>query len=129
GEDPPTTGPSRTRLREEPIRVSITGRTFAGAVIAFLIAYALLRFFTQILGALILIALSLILAAVLVPMVSWLERHLVPRGLAALIGIAVVVVVILALLGLVTPPLIMQGVQLVDTLPELLDRWHTTLAR
>lgn len=114
---------------QPPIRTLLTGRTFVRAVIAFLVAYALLHFFTQVLGALVLIALSLILAAVLVPLVAWLERHRVPRGLAALIGIAVVVIIILALLGLVIPPLVIQGIQLANTLPELLDLWRHTLER
>jgi predicted PurR-regulated permease PerM len=83
----------------------------------------------QVVGALVLIALSLILAAVLVPLVAWLERHRVPRGLAALIGIAIVVIIILTLLGLVIPPLVIQGIQLANTLPELLDRWRHTLER
>lgn len=110
-------------------RVEISGRSFALAVVAFLIAYALLRFFTVVLGAIVLVALSLILTAILVPMVDWLERHRVPRGVAALAGIAVVVVLILALLALVIPPLVIQGIELANTLPELLDQWSARLAR
>lgn len=121
--------PTLTSPPSAGTRVEIKGRTFVRAVVAFLIAYALLRFFTQVLGALVLIALSLILAAVLVPLVAWLERHRVPRGLAALIGLAVVIIIILALLGLVIPPLVVQGIQLANTLPDLLDRWRHTLER
>jgi predicted PurR-regulated permease PerM len=106
----------------------VPGRVFFRAVIAVLITVALLRFFEQVMGALILIALSLILAAALNPLVAWLERHRFGRWLASLIGIATVVIVVLAVLGLVVPPLVIQGIEFAHNLPDLIDRWRAALA-
>jgi predicted PurR-regulated permease PerM len=61
--------------------------------------------------------------------VEWFERHGLGRGLASALAVLLVVVVILALLGLVLPPLITQGIQLTNALPDLIDRWRTTLER
>ncbi len=114
------TPPIRTRLE-------VPGRVFVHAVIATLITFGLLRFFTQVLSVVILIALALILAAVLVPLVTWLERHRVGRGLASILAILTVVFLVLALLGLVVPPLVIQGIEFANNLPDLIDRWRTAL--
>lgn len=119
GEDPPLT---RARLE-------VPGRVFVQAIVATLLTYAFVRFFTQVLGVVVLLAMALILAAILAPFVGWLERHRVKRGLASLIGIGVVVLIILALLGLVIPPLIIQGIEFANTLPDLIDRWQVELAQ
>lgn len=110
-------------------RLEVPGRVFVQAVVAILITYAFVRFFTQVLDVVVLVGLALILAAILAPFVGWLERHRLSRGLASLIGIAVVVLVVLALLGLVIPPLIIQGIEFANTLPGLIDRWRHDLAR
>jgi len=110
-------------------RLEVPGRVFVQAIIATLLTYAILRFFTQVLGVVVLLAMSLILASILAPFVGWLERHKIKRGLAALIGIAVIVLIILALLGLVIPPLVIQGIEFANTLPDLIDRWQLELAR
>lgn len=110
-------------------RLEVPGRVFVQAIIAFLIAYALLKFFTQVLGVAVLVALALILAAILAPLVSWLERRRLSRGLASLVGIALVVLIVLALLGLVIPPLVIQGIEFANTLPGLIDRWQQELVR
>jgi predicted PurR-regulated permease PerM len=110
-------------------RIEVSGRTFVRAVIAALITFALLQFFTQVLGVGVLVALALILTAILAPLVEWLERHGLGRGLASALGILLVVVVILAVLGIVVPPLVVQGIELANTLPALIDRWRTTLER
>lgn len=110
-------------------RLEVPGRVFVQAIIATLLTYAILRFFTQVLGVVVLVAMALILAAILAPLAGWLERHKVKRGLAALIGIALVVLILLALLGLVIPPLVIQGIEFANTLPALIDRWQLELAQ
>lgn len=110
-------------------RIEVPGRVFVQAVIAVLITYGLLRFFIQVLSIAILIGLSLILAAVLAPVVAWLERHRVRRGLASLLSIGLVVLVVLALLGLVVPPLVIQGIEFANNLPGLIDHWQRVLER
>jgi predicted PurR-regulated permease PerM len=110
-------------------RIEVPGRVFVRAVVAALITFALFRFFTQVLGVGVLLALALILTAILVPLVDWLERHGLGRGFASALGVLLVVVIVLAVLGVVVPPLVVQGIELANTLPALIDRWRTTLER
>lgn len=119
GVDPPATR----------VRLEVPGTVFVQAIAAVLVTYAIIRFFTQVLGVAVLVGLALILAAILAPLVGWLERHGVKRGLASLLGIAVVVVLLLALLGSVIPPLVIQGIEFANTLPNLIDQWQSELSR
>lgn len=122
-------GESRRSESSETIRIEVPGLVFVHAVITVLITFAFLRFFIQVLSVCVLIGLSLILAAVLAPLVSWLERHRFSRGLASLVAIALVVLVVLALLGLVVPPMVIQGIEFVNALPSLIDEGQRILER
>lgn len=110
-----------------PTRIDIPGRVFVRAVVAVLIAAALLRFFAHITGALILIALSLILAAILDPLAGWFQRRGLGRGLASGFAVIVVLLVVAGLFALVIPPLVVQGIELAQNLPNLLDRLRRAL--
>lgn len=109
-------------------RIDIPGRVFVRAVVSVVFAAALLRFFAKITGALILIALSLILAAILDPLAGWFQRRGLRRGLASALAVLVVLLVVAGLLALVIPPLVVQGIELAENLPYLLDYLRRALA-
>jgi len=96
-------------------------------VLAALATVVLVRFAGQVLSAGVLIVLSLMLAAALQPIVAWLERHRIGRGLASLIGVALVALIGLGLLALVVPVLVVQAVDLVQSLPDVVDHLRSRL--
>ncbi len=79
-----------------------------------------------------LIALAAVIAYIFQPMVGWLERRRVPRGLGASLGL-LLLVVILALLPVLLTPAIVNGVRsIIDVLvrlPDLFEQWVADIAR
>ena len=71
---------------------------------------------------LLLIGIALFLAVGLDPVVSWLQRHGLRRGLAVFVTVAVVVAFFAGFLAAAVPPLVDQGTQLADELPSYLDQ-------
>ncbi|HEX6939304.1 MAG TPA: AI-2E family transporter [Longimicrobiales bacterium] len=103
-------------------RIDVPWSVFAKAIVALLVAQGLFRFFQQITAVFVILTLALFLTAVLDPLAARLRRLGLGRGLAALAAVAAAVLVLLALLALVIPPLVLEGVEFVDDLPNQLER-------
>jgi len=108
--------------------VDIPGRVFVKAVLAILITLLLVGFFRQIATVIVMLALALIIAAVLDPLVGWLSRHHVSRGIASLLSLLLLLLVVGGLLAAVLPTLITEGVNFAQDLPNLLPRLERALS-
>jgi predicted PurR-regulated permease PerM len=79
-----------------------------------------------------LIALAAVIAYIFQPIVGWLERRRVPRGLGAVLSLLLLVVV-LALLPVLLTPAVVNGVRsIIDVLvrlPELFEQWADQIAQ
>lgn len=62
-----------------------------------------------------------VLAYVLNPMVEWLQRKRVKRGIASMMVMILALLILLALLLIIVPMLISQVGNLIDRLPQILD--------
>lgn len=127
----PTPGEPQDTAPLDPIavRLEVPARTFIKAILAILATILILRFLGQITVVIIMIILALMIASVLNPMVGWLERHKIGRGVASLISIVVVVLGILAFLGIILPPLVIQAIELIQNAPEVIARFQRILIR
>src|SRR5690606_30020393 len=84
----------------------------------------LFRFFQQVTAVVVILALALFLTAALSPLAAWIERRGVGRGLASLLAVGAAILVILALAGLVVPPLVIEVIEFVNDLPLHLERFQ-----
>jgi len=109
--------------------VDVPGRVFAKAVATILITLLLIGFFRQIATVVVMLALASIIAAVLEPVVGWLTRHRLSRGLASLAALFLLLLILGGLLAIVLPPIITQAVELVNNLPNQLPKLQRALAR
>ena len=101
--------------------------TAIGCVIIFLIVLNLLGLLS---GTLLFLAVGCISAFIASPLVNWLERHRVPRGAGALLGILVVIVAVLLLFVIAIPLMARQLVELLSHSPSWLSalgRWFVDL--
>jgi predicted PurR-regulated permease PerM len=81
--------------------------------------YLLLQFVEAVTFLLLFFALVILLAAVLNPVVAWLQRRRIPRTLGAILVVAGIVGGVAAALWFAVPPLIHQAQQLVEDAPAL----------
>lgn len=95
---------------------------FVKATVTILLTLFLIGFFEQIARVGVMLALALIVTAVLDPAVGWLQRHHIPRGLASMFALLFTILLVLALLVLVVPPIVTQGIALAQDLPNILER-------
>ncbi|WP_304338052.1 AI-2E family transporter [Collinsella tanakaei] len=101
--------------------------TVIGCVIIFLIVLNLLGLLS---GTLLFLAVGCISAFIASPLVNWLERHRVPRGAGALLGILVVIVAVLLLFVIAIPLMARQLLELLSHSPSWLSalgRWFVDL--
>lgn len=101
--------------------------TVIGCVIIFLIVLNLLGMLS---GTLLFLAVGCISAFIASPLVNWLERHRVPRGAGALLGILVVIVAVLLLFVIAIPLMASQLLELLSHSPSWLSalgRWFVDL--
>jgi putative permease len=91
--------------------------------------YALFQLLGAVTFLLLFFALVILLAAVLNPVVAWLQRHHVPRPLGAILLVAAGIGVTFGVLRLAVPPLADQGEQLVRNLPTLWNNLRDQLER
>ena len=96
--------------------------TVIGCVIIFLIVLNLLGLLS---GTLLFLAVGCISAFIASPLVNWLERHRVPRGAGALLGILVVIVAVLLLFVIAIPLMASQFLELLSHSPS----WLSALGR
>jgi predicted PurR-regulated permease PerM len=96
-------------------------------IIALLVIVALVYIARPVIPQLIL---AIIVAYILQPLIDWLARHRVPRGIAAALGVLLVVVIV-ALFPILLIPAIVSGVRAIaDTLvqlPSLSQGWLDSL--
>lgn len=81
-------------------------------------------------SVLLFLAVGSLIAYVSSPLVNWLDRHHVPRGLAALMGVVAVIACIVLMFALVIPLLLSQMTSLLLELPNRIasiGSWLTTL--
>jgi len=117
-------GPSADPL-DDPVaqtRIDVPWSVFVKGIVALLVMQGLLLFFQQVTVVVIVLALALFLTAALSPLAAWIERKGLGRGLASLLAVGAAVLVILALLALVIPPLVIEVIEFVDNLPFHLAR-------
>src|SRR5690554_1849894 len=107
-----------------PTRIDIPWSVFVKGIVALLVMQGLFRFFQQVTAVVVILALALFLTAALSPLAAWIERRGVGRGLASLLAVGAAILVILALAGLVVPPLVIEVVEFVDDLPQHLERFQ-----
>src|SRR5690606_34477127 len=103
-------------------RIDVPWSVFVKGIVALLVMQGLLLFFQQVTVVVIVLALALFLTAALSPLAAWIERKGLGRGLASLLAVGAAVLVILALLALVIPPLVIEVIEFVDNLPFHLAR-------
>lgn len=100
------------------IRLEISTR----AIVVLIVLAAAVWLFVRLWTLLLLVAVSLMLAAALLPLVEWMVRRGVRRGLAVL-GVTLVMLASLALIGFVVAPSVVQQAQaLIERLPDLQAR-------
>ena len=123
-EDEPQEVRFRAAPQDEPppTRIDIPWSVFAKGIVALLVVQGLFRFFQQVTAVIVILALALFLTAALSPLAAWIERRGANRGLASLLAVGAAVLVILALAGLVVPPLVIEVIEFVDDLPLHLER-------
>ncbi len=117
-------GPSADPL-DDPVaqtRIDVPWSVFVKGIVALLVMQGLLLFFQQVTVVVIVLALALFLTAALSPLAAWIERKGLGRGLASLLAVGAAVLVILALLALVIPPLVIEVIEFVNNLPFHLAR-------
>jgi len=105
-----------------PTRIDIPWSVFVKGIVALLVMQGLFRFFQQVTAVVVILALALFLTAALSPLAAWIERRGVKRGLASLLAVGAAILVILALAGLVVPPLVIEVIEFVNDLPLHLER-------
>jgi predicted PurR-regulated permease PerM len=110
----------------EPDWERVIFRALRKAIFLVVGLYVLFQFVEAATFLLLFFALVLLLAAVLNPVVVWLQRRRIPRPLGAVLVMAVIVGALVILLWFTVPPLIDQGQQLVTDAPSL---WNSLRGR
>lgn len=106
-------------------RVEIPVRTILTVVISLLIIWVLI----QILGIILQVFLAFLLATALLPLVKRLENGGLPKSIASAIVFLGLIAVIAGFFGIIVPPLVEQGQNMVDNAPEYLHRFEGIIAR
>ncbi len=79
-------------------------------------------------SALFVFGVGVALAFFLVPVVNWLERHGLPRWIAAILAVLGTLLVVFAIVGLVTLIVVNQGIAFINHLPAIIDDLKETYA-
>lgn len=81
-------------------------------------------------SALFVFGVGVAIAFFLVPVVSWIERHGVPRWVAAILAVVLTLLSILALIGIVAIIIVEQGIAFLADLPDMianLQDWYQSI--
>jgi predicted PurR-regulated permease PerM len=106
-------------------RIEIPIRTILTVVFSLLIIWVLI----QILGILLQVFLAFLLATALLPLVKRLENGGMPKGIATTVVFVGLIAMIAGFFGIIVPPLVEQGQNMVDNAPEYLQRFEGIIAR
>ena len=98
-------------------KLELPGRTIAKVILTLVIIWLLTRLWSTLLLGII----ALLLAAALFPAVRWLEKRGFRRTLAVATVVLALIGFVAALLALVVPPLIDDGRQFAEKLPEYVE--------
>jgi predicted PurR-regulated permease PerM len=110
-DEQPMGRPGRRFDRRSPFFVGMFGA--AGVAVT----YAVIQLLGDARGVLILIGLAVFLAVGLEPAVVWFVRHKVPRAVAVVITLLVIILVVAGFLAAAIPALVAQGSQIVKNIP------------
>src|SRR6195952_3597695 len=110
-DEQPMGAPGRRFDRRSPFFVGLFGA--AGVAVT----YGVIQLLGDARGVLILIGLAVFLAVGLEPAVVWLVKHRVPRTVAVLITLLVIILVVAGFLAAAIPALVSQGAQIVKNIP------------
>lgn len=99
---------------------SVARRTFI--VLSVATGFILLAaFLFEIRAVLLLLFISLVFTLALHPLVDWLTKHRMSRGIASFLAVLVSLTVLLGVLTAAAAPLISQTTRLIDNFPQLVD--------
>ncbi len=115
-EERPFGVPGRPLQQDSALRLGFLG------ALGVSLALLLVRLITAAAPILLLVGIALFLAIGLDPVVSWLHKRGLRRGLAVLATVAVVLLFFGGFLAAALPPLVSQGTELVDDLPTYIER-------
>lgn len=108
---------------QTPIKVTITSMT----ILKILGVVLVLLFFYAIRDILILLLLSMVLAAALDPWVDWLKKRGLPRSLSLILIYAVLISVFVLSIALIIPPVVEQIGELYVSFPRVVNDFSKTL--
>lgn len=106
-------------------RIEIPIRTILTVVLALVIIWVLV----QVLGILLQIFLAFLLATALLPLVKRLETRGMPPAAASAVVFVGLIAVIVGFFGVIVPPLVEQGQNMVDNAPDYLHRFEGFIKR
>ena len=106
-------------------RIEIPIRTILTVVMSILLIWVLV----QVLGIVLQVFLAFLLATALLPLVKRLQNGGVPRGIATTIVFVGLVAVIAGFFGIIVPPMVDQGQNMVNNAPEYLHRFEGIIER
>lgn len=106
-------------------RIEIPVRTILTVVLALVIIWVLIK----VLGILLQIFLAFLLATALLPLVKRLENQGMPSAAASAAVFVGLIAVIAGFFGVIVPPLVEQGQNMVDNAPEYLHRFEGFIQR
>lgn len=106
-------------------RIEIPVRTIVTVVMSILVIWVLV----QVLGIVLQVFLAFLLATALLPLVKRLQNSGIPKGIATTIVFVGLVAIIAGFFGIIVPPLVQQGQNMVDNAPEYLERFEGIIER
>lgn len=106
-------------------RIEIPIRTILTVVVSLLIIWVVV----QILGILLQVFLAFLLATALLPLVRRLENGGISKGIASTIVFIGLLATIAGFFGVIAPPLVEQGQNMIDNAPDYLERFEGVIER
>ena len=106
-------------------RIEIPIRTILTVVLSLLVIWVVI----QVLGILLQVFLAFLLATALLPVVKRLQNRGISKGVSTAIVFFGLIVIIVGFFGIIVPPLVEQGQNMVDNAPEYLDRFEGIIER
>lgn len=106
-------------------RIEIPIRTILTVVLSLLVIWVVI----QVLGILLQVFLAFLLATALLPVVKRLQNRGISKGVSTSIVFLGLIALIVGFFGIIVPPLVEQGQNMVDNAPEYLDRFEGIIER